>query len=237
MRYAIYFAPAPDSPLTQDASRWLGRNAYSGETLGPPPSLTLPVEHWQALIAEPKRYGFHATLKAPFGLREDRREEELLEAFDRFAASSETVEIPRVLIGQLGHFFAIVPHTLHPPLQMFAASVVEAFEPFRAPLSDTDIARRRPERLTEAQRANLATWGYPYVMDEFRFHMTLTGAVDNEQAPQVRNELRHRFALHENAPLPINGLALFIERERGEPFAIHRWHPLGLPQHDRKILA
>lgn len=236
MRYAIYFAPAPDSPLTQDASHWLGRNAYSGELLGPPPSLALPVEHWQSLTAEPARYGFHATLKAPFELREGRTEEELVEAFESFAAAADPFEIPRVVIGQLGPFFALVPHALYPPLQTFAASVVEAFERLRAPLSHADITRRRPERLTEAQRVNLASWGYPYVMDEFRFHMTLTGAVESEQAPHVHNELRRRFAAHEGAPLPINGLALFIEMRRGDPFTIHRWQPLGVPPHKRKIL-
>lgn len=236
MRYAIYFAPAPNSPLTQDASQWLGRNAHSGELLGPPPSLALPVEQWQMLVGEPARYGFHATLKAPFELREDRTEEELVEAFETFAASSEPFDIPRVIVGQLGPFFALVPHALYPPLQTFAASVVEAFEPFRAPLSEADIARRRPERLTEAQRENLASWGYPYVMDEFRFHMTLTTQVDSELAPPVAAELRHRFAPYEDIPLAIDGLALFVETIRGEPFTIHRWQPLGLPQHNRKIL-
>ncbi len=129
-----------------------------------------------------------------------------------------------------------MPHSLHPPLQIFAASVVEAFEPFRAPLSDADIARRRPERLTEAQRKNLATWGYPYVMDEFRFHMTLTTQVEAEHASPVGAELRHRFGAYEGVPLAIDGLALFVETARGEPFTIHRWQPLGVPQHNRKIL-
>lgn len=236
MRYAIYFAPAPESLLTQEANRWLGRDAFSGEILGPPTPLPFPVEDWQGLVAEPQRYGFHATLKAPFELRAGQSEAELVAAFRRFASSATPLEIPRIVVGQLGPFFALVPHSLHPPLQDFAATVVEAFEPFRAPLSDADVARRRPERLTETQRAHLMTWGYPYVMEELRFHMTLTGAVESEMAPRVHNELRRRFRAHEDAPLPIDGLALFQETRRGEPFTIHSWQPLGLPEQSRKLL-
>jgi putative phosphonate metabolism protein len=236
VRYAIYFSPAPDDPLTAAASEWLGRNAFTGKTADAPASLSLPAERWQQLVAEPRRYGFHATLKAPFELREDRTEAELVSSFDHFAASTGLLEIPRVVLGQLGPFFALVPHESHPPLQAFAASVVEAFEPFRAPLSDADVARRKPERLTEAQRAHLMTWGYPYVMDEFRFHMTLTGPVDPALAPGIDEELQRRFSSFTDMPLTLDGLALFIERSRGEPFSIHRWRPLGQPGANRKIL-
>lgn len=234
MRYAIYFSPAPDDPLTVAASEWLGRNAFTGKTTDAPASLSLPAEQWQQLVAEPRRYGFHATLKAPFELCEGRTEAELVDAFDRFAASAEVLEIPRVVIGQLGPFFALVPHALHPPLQAFAASIVRDFEPFRAPLSDADMARRKPERLTEAQRAHLMTWGYPHVMEEFRFHMTLTGPVDPALAPSIDEELQRRFSSYTNAPLTLDGLGLFVERSRGEPFIIHRRRPLGQPDANRK---
>jgi len=236
LRYAIYYAPVPDDPLTTDASRWLGRNAFSGETFGPPASLAMPTEQWHGLVADPQRYGFHATLKAPFELREGRTEADLIEAFDGFAASMTAFDIPRLVLGQLGPFFALVPHAVYPSLQEFAASVVEEFEPFRAPLSEADVARRHPERLTHAQRGYLQQWGYPYVMDEFRFHMTLTGPVEATLAPQVRDELQARFSPYTDAALRIDGLALFSESTRGAPFNIHRWQPLGVPEQSRKIL-
>lgn len=236
MRYAIYYTPAPDSPLASDAGRWLGRDAFSGEMLGAPGGLAMPSEQWQGLVAEPQRYGFHATLKAPFELRDGQTEAALVDAFDAFAASVAPFDIPEVVVGQLGPFFALVPAVVHAPLQAFAASVVETFEPFRAPLSDADVARRRPERLTETQRENLTAWGYPYVMDEFRFHMTLTGPVEDDLAPTILSELKRRFSRQDGQPLAIDGLALFIEARRGEPFTIHSWRPLGLPAHSRKIL-
>ncbi|MGQ3281168.1 MAG: DUF1045 domain-containing protein, partial [Shinella sp.] len=72
MRYALYFTPSASDPLTLSAQRWLGRNAFTGATLA-----QLSVQGFDAatlagLTADPRRYGFHATLKAPFSLAEGR---------------------------------------------------------------------------------------------------------------------------------------------------------------------
>ncbi|MCZ7484280.1 DUF1045 domain-containing protein [Rhizobium rhizogenes] len=220
VRYAIYFSPAKDHPLTEAASRWLGRNAFSG---------TLHDDHdaYADMTEEPRRYGFHATLKAPFELAEKYSEAELLAAVEGFAASQPAFDIPRVVVGALGPFFALVPDRTYQPLQDFAAEIVDHFDRFRAPLSETDIARRRPQMLTESQRQNLSLWGYPHVMDDFRFHMTLTGRIDEGDQPAMQEVLSARFAEFVDQPLTISGLALFIEETRGAPFTVHRWHPLG----------
>lgn len=237
MRYALYFSPSESHPLTRMASHWLGRDAFSGEIFPTPEVDGLPGETVHALTADPRRYGFHATLKAPFELHPDRTEPELIAATERFAADTPAFDIPNVIIGQLGRFFALVPDTIYPELQHFAARTVEEFEPFRAPLTDADIARRKPENLSAAQRANLDRWGYPYVMDEFRFHMTLTGQVPSEQASAMRLELDRRFAAFEHKALAVDGLALFIEPSRGAPFHVHRWFPLARSAANRKIAS
>lgn len=226
MRYALYFTPPADDPLTRTAAAWLGRDAFSGEDIAAGAADAFPARTMAALTAEPRRYGFHATLKAPFGLAPNRNEEELIAQFEVFCAAQPAFDIPSLVVGQLGPFFALIPAETHPPLQDFAAAVVEAFEPFRAPLSDADIARRKPERLSETQRANLLRWGYPYVMEDFRFHMTLSGPVDPSQADAVRQFATGRFAPFTDKPLRISGLALFIEPERGAPFTVHTWLPL-----------
>ncbi|MBV2184403.1 MAG: DUF1045 domain-containing protein [Rhizobium sp.] len=226
MRYALYFTPPADAPLTRSAALWLGRDAFSGETIAVRDTGPFAAEAFAALTEDPRRYGFHATIKAPFELASDRSEAELIARFEAFCATRPAFEIPSVVVGQLGPFFALIPAEPHPPLQDFAAAAVEAFEPFRATLSDADIARRKPERLSEAQRANLLRWGYPYVMDEFRFHMTLSGPVEPERADAMRELASARFAAFTDKPLPISGLALFVERERGTPFTVHTWQPL-----------
>lgn len=222
MRYAIYFTPAETDPLTQKASRWLGRNAFSG---------TGHDDHqaYADTTAEPRRYGFHATLKAPFELSDEHSEADLLAAFYAFAKSRAAFEIPKLVIGNLGPFFALVPDDTHPPLQDFAADVVEHFEPFRAALSESDIARRRPQKLTDSQRENLVVWGYPHVMDDFRFHMTLTGPVDDTVSAHITSVLTQEFSDFTDRPLSISGLGLFIEEARGEPFTVHTWLPLTGP--------
>lgn len=226
MRYALYFSPAADHPLTKTASRWLGRDAFTDETFATPDVDGLSTEEVHALTADPRRYAFHATLKAPFELAEGKTEAELIEAFEAFAAATEAFEIPNVIVGQLGRFFALVPDQVYPDLQAFAACIVEDFEPFRAPLSEADIARRKPDTLSPEHRANLMRWGYPHVMDEFRFHMTLSGQVPPEQAPAMRAALEPRFAEFINKPLSIDGIALFVEPARGADFIAHRWLPL-----------
>ncbi len=74
-------------------------------------------------------------------------------------------------------------------------------------------------------------------MDEFRFHMTLTGQVPAEEAPAMRRELDRRFADFANAPLTIDGLAIFVEPERGAPFIAHRWLPLASAFENRKTAS
>ncbi|MCL6706030.1 DUF1045 domain-containing protein [Pseudomonas sp. R2.Fl] len=226
MRYAIYFTPAGNDPLTQAAARWLGRDAFSGETFPLSEQGELAADEVMELTADPRRYGFHATLKAPFELRPGTTEEQLLGALEVFCAKTKPFDIPNVILGQIGAFFAVVPDRVYPELQSFAASIVETFEPFRAPLGEADIARRKPEKLTATQRDNLHAWGYPYVFDDFRFHMTLTGQVPADYAGAMRAVLLDRFSTLVDRPLPIDGLALFREDERGAPFLVQSRLPL-----------
>ncbi len=226
MRYALYFSPPQDDSLTRAAAEWLGRDAFSDETYPAPEEPGLPGPEQFELTADPRRYGFHATIKAPFALAASVTEKDLMAVVEDFAARTPAFEIPELVLGQLGRFFALVPGALHQPLQDFASSVVKSFEPFRAALSEADIARRKPEKLTESQRANLMRWGYPYVMDDFGFHMTLTGQVPEERSALMKSILEQRFAAFTGRPLPISGIAVFTEETRGAPFKAHSWLPL-----------
>jgi putative phosphonate metabolism protein len=220
MRYAIYFTPPPQAPLTEAAVRWLGRDAFSDGETTPAASSGLTAEEILAATAEPRRYGFHATLKAPFRLAKGLSEAQLVAALEGFCAARAPFAGPRLALKEPGGFVALMPAEPSPDLDRLAADVVEAFDPFRAPLTDAEVARRRPERLTLAQRANLERWGYPYVFGEFRFHMTLTNALPDEERPRFIGALRVRFAPLLDAPLPVEGLALFREPEPGVPFAV-----------------
>ncbi len=227
VRYAIYFAPPADDRLSQTASRWLGRDAFTGAHFGPPEIAGLDTGLQHALTADPRRYGFHGTLKAPFELAEGRSEEELLNIFECFAADLDPFEIPEIILHQLGPFFALVPSAASDELQDLAEDAVHRFDPFRAPLSDADFARRKPEALPERQRRYLREWGYPYVFEEFQFHLTLTGPVPAETSSVMRAALESTFAEHIGKPLPVTSVALFVEPERGDPFTVRSLLPLG----------
>ncbi|WP_159587020.1 DUF1045 domain-containing protein [Chelativorans xinjiangense] len=227
MRYAIYFTLDKDDPLGRVAERWLGRSVFGRQVPAPVAVDTFSAAEIAFHTAAPRRYGFHATLKAPFRLAEDRSEGELTAALARFAAEREPVVLERVAARRLGGFFAIVPETPSPELARLAGEVVEAFEPFRAPLSPEEIERRSPENLTPEQLKNLHKWGYPYVFDAFRFHMTLTGRVPEAEAPRMERAIDAFFGPLLLEPLELSSLALFAEPELGAPFHIKSFHAIG----------
>lgn len=220
MRYAIYYTPPQDDPLTRAAVRWLGRDAFTGETMTAQPVGDLSAAEVAYHTASARRYGFHATMKAPFVLADGMTESDLVAALDAFAASVEPVRLPAVRARQIDGFFAIVPAQRSEALDRLAGDVVMAFERFRAPMREVDIARRNPDALTPSQLRHLHRWGYPYVFDEFRFHMTLSGRVAGTDATRIAGALDAHFGVLLSDPLEIASIALFVEMEPGAPFAI-----------------
>jgi putative phosphonate metabolism protein len=232
MRYAIYYTPPADAPLTRAASSWLGRDAFTG-ALTPPSGGSLSSTEIATHTAPPRHYGFHATLKAPFRLADNETEASLVKAVDAFAAGAAPVVLPRIRIGQLDGFFALLPERRSAELDRFAGDAVTAFDRFRAPANEADILRRNPEALDHAQLKNLQRWGYPYVFESFRFHMTLTGRVQPQESPRVRQALEDHFASAVPEPFEIASLALFVESEPGAPFKVYSFHPLGRRSKER----
>ncbi|MCE7027246.1 DUF1045 domain-containing protein [Jiella avicenniae] len=218
MRAAIYFTPPAGSPLAMTANRWLGRNPFDGEASREAIAVRDP------LVASPARYGFHATIVAPFALADAVDLQRIDARLSQFCAAQRPFAITARVPARLGAFFALVPAEPSPEMSAMEASAVRAFAPFRAPLSEEAIARRRPDRLTERQRAYLEEWGYPYVFEEFRFHMTLSGALSDEQVEALSPDLQETFAEFDGETLAIDQLAIFVEPEPGAPFRVHSVH-------------
>lgn len=218
-RYAIYYAPRADSALWTKACAWLGYDAWTGETLERPVLTGLTDLDLDALTADPRGYGFHATLKAPFELAGDRSEAELLAAAEQGAARLTPFEVP-ISPDALGRFLAFRLQQPSPEMQALHTLSVRDFDLFRAPLSAADLARRRKAPLTPEQDARLLEWGYPYIFEDFRFHMTLTGAIrEDAVGERVLAALRDHFAL-ETGPHLFDGIAVFKQDERQARFRI-----------------
>lgn len=218
-RHAVYFAPRPDSDLWRIGSALLGYDAQSGDDVAPLTPAGWTQAHWHDLTHEPRRYGFHATLKAPFRLRDGVTEDALCAALHGLAARLPAFAQP-LHVARLGHFVAVVPTGHAPRLGALADAAVDAFEPFRATLSPAEIARRQPERLTPRQRELLDQYGYPYVREEFRFHMTLTGRLDPDSAdpvPALSGLLEPALS---PGPVAIDQIALFRQDTPGSRFRI-----------------
>ena len=226
-RYAIYYAPESSSPLWRFGSSVLGYDAETGGNLAFPQDLVTAWPNWAQLTGDPRKYGFHATLKAPFRLGSGKSEADLLTAARAFASSSRAFSIEALRVATIGRFVALVPAGSVEPLQALAAGIVDAFEPFRAPLTEADRARRLKSSLTRAQTFYLDTYGYPYVHDEFRFHMTLTGGLPSEMLADVNLRLSDAYvASVPSAPVTISGIAVFRQDHPANRFRIIARLPL-----------
>jgi putative phosphonate metabolism protein len=219
-RYAIYYAPAQGSSLDQFGAEMLGYDAWMGTTLPFPESVVEKIPDWRELSEDPRKYGFHATLKAPFALADDKTERVLFTACANFADTARP--IPRItpVVNSISGFIAVIPDRPSVELEQLAADTVRAFDDFRASLTGQDRARRNPARLTPRQVEYLDHWGYPYVMEEFRFHMTLTGRLDEARREGVVAILREHFARLGLAELAVDRLALFRQTDPGARFTI-----------------
>ncbi len=229
MRYAIYFVPDPDSELADFGARWLGYDVETGTTFAAPVIPGLDAGTWQDRVSEPARYGLHATLKAPFRLAEGLGEPELVAALRDFAHSVTPVRVPVLSLKNLRGFFALMPAIRNDLLEDLSARAVRAFDGFRAPLTEAEIARRQAVRLSDGQQKNLDRWGYPYVFDEASFHITLTGRTSGEDADGVEAILTDFFEPVIGRPLIVDRVALAVEREPGARFEVLAAASLGHP--------
>lgn len=217
-RFAVYYAP-PEGAFSRRANAWLGRDAAAGKPVAHP-DLGLPAA---AMTRAPRRYGFHGTIKPPFRLAPGQDAATLQDALEGLAARLAPLTLPGLRLASLGGFLALVADSDTAPLSDLAAAVVRGLDPLRAPLTGAEIARRRPERLSPRQRALLEQWGYPWVMEEFRFHLTLTDRLEEPLASRAAQILAGYFAPVLPRPFAIHDLCLFGEDAEGQFHLLRRY--------------
>jgi hypothetical protein len=229
-RYALYLTPLPDSDLWRFGCDVVGRDALTGQSCEGFAPEGHEIEAWRQLTSEPRRYGFHATVKAPFRLRADL---DVVDVIDHVAALARTFhpfEAGELRVGAMATddgraFVALKPDGAAKGLHAFEERVVRTLDVLRTPLSEGE-RRRRDSRLSPRQRYYLEAWGYPYVIDEFRPHFTLTNAVADPA--RIMKSLEWEFSLRVSSrTLLVDALTLFGESEPGGEFRILRRFPLG----------
>jgi hypothetical protein len=221
VRVAIYWAPRLDDPLHTRGSAWLGRDAETGAA---PPQPSLPGLDIAEITADARGYGLHATLKPPFRLRTDWRA--LRDDALALAARTRPFALPPLALAEHHGFLALLETAKSAELQAFCDACVEALDAHREPPSPEEIARRRPERMTERQRELLHRWGYHYVFDEWWFHVTLSRRLTPAERAVVQPALAAHLGDAPALPRRVTELCLFTQAAPGAPFLIAERLPL-----------
>ncbi len=211
-RAAVYYAPECDDPLWSAGCAWLGGDPETG--------FLLESQGIAALTSDPRRYGFHATLKPPMRLRG---------TFDDFVADVEKLarrltrfEMPRLRVADDFGFLALLAEP-SPALDEIAAACVTELDPHRLPEDAASQAKRAIGR-TESERRNLSRWGYPFVLEDWRFHMTLSNTA---AAVSLLDPARAHFEKALAAQRYFASLAIYIEPAPGENFRLVKRLDLG----------
>ena len=221
-RYAVYYLPPADAPWAQWATRWLGWDCITGQLVAQPDIDALP-QPPDLLTATPRKYGLHATIKPPMRLATGRSADDLTQALATLCGRTAPVTMDGLKIQKMGRFLALRPVGDVTALNTLAATCVTELDPFRGPQTEGELAKRRAGGLTPTQEANLVQFGYPYVRDEFRFHITLSGRLAAEHLTSVENALQDHLGAMLPKPFEITDLALAGEGPEGRFHLIHRY--------------
>jgi putative phosphonate metabolism protein len=221
-RYAVYFTPEPGSALAEFGARWLGWDIEAGTPVVQPAIASIDPERLRTITAEPRRYGFHGTLKPPFVLADGTSETDLSAAVASLAAQVSAFAAPRLRLMRIAGFWALTVSEPCPPLDGLAKRCVRELDRFRAAPAAAELERRRRAGLSSRQETLLQRWGYPYVMEEFRFHMTLTGRLDGTESAAVGAALAPLVAPLCQASLPIDAIGLLHQPSAELPFRLLR---------------
>ena len=228
-RYAVYAVPDPQSPLFLRASRWLGWDSVAAVALPFPAAgeLDNPGSLYIELMTRtPRKYGLHGTMKPPMRLAEGCDEATLIVRAREFASTLAPVSIPALEIAAIGSFLALVPAEPNAGLADLAGGIVTGLDEFRRPPNEAEMDKRRAAGLSARQDELLREWGYPYVLDEFRFHMTLSGRLDADRKSMALAMLETWIAPVVPAPFILDRLAIMGEANDGR-FRLVKWVSLG----------
>lgn len=228
MRLGIYFVPDPETALYQQASRWLGYDIHGGRELHYDKTLLRINPQHQQLVAPARRYGFHATLKAPFRLRDGEKVETIVEALHEFSGRFRKFTLPSLQLQTFSSFSCLVPEKTSSEINDIADQLVHDFDKFRSPLTKEELDKRMAKKISTRQLLLLRQWGYPYVFDCYRFHMTLTGTLPSD--PLKKNEIQELLARYFEPvlkqPICFNAISLVCEPEPKSCFVHVQQFPL-----------
>ena len=108
-------------------------------------------------------------------------------------------------------------------LTKLAAQIVTDLDAFRASTLPAELEHRRAAGLTARQDHNLMTWGYPYVLEDFHFHLTLSGQLKPTEGAKVLRALEPHINSVLPAPFAVDHITLMGQTGDGMFHEMHRY--------------
>jgi hypothetical protein len=226
-RYAIFFAPNPGSSLDLLGKNWLGRCAETNTPVKHTAVPSLNSSEIHELTKNPRHYGLHGTIVPPFVLQDKFSRADLVDHVKIFAQSQLPFAFDQFTLKEIGLFLALVPED-QGMMATLAETCLREFHGFRKQPPQKELERRKAAKLTFVQQQLLQKWWYPYVLEEFKFHITLTGSIKNKKkratVMQALSKLMDKIC-HEKQP--VEDLCIFHQSDTKSPFTIIERIPLG----------
>jgi hypothetical protein len=222
-RYAIYWIPPSGSVLEQFGRSWLGGDLETGEMHDR--RIGLGEELAERAAKSPRRYGFHATIKAPFRLASDVTEDDLAEALALFCSKRRLIRSGPLGLERFPSYLALCPQNRRSEIEWLASDCVANFDRFRAPLTDADRKRRRGE-LPPLEKLQMEQFGYPYIFSLFYFHISLAGPLEPRELDAVAAALRPALRGFANEDFLLGELCLVGDPGDGALFKMISRAPL-----------
>lgn len=220
-RYAIYYTPPPFSALARFGSGVIGYDCFDAVDVTHARLEGIDATVHKLMTVDPRRYGFHATIVAPFHLGKH-SEDDLIAAASDYATRTRPARLGSLAMSAIGDFIALVPAEASEGISKLAANCLNAFDEYRAPLTAADRERRLKSKLSAHQIELMDRWGYPYVLDEYRFHMTLTGALPDNLRDMFRDALERAFAERAGDTFEIDAISVMRQDDAGARFRVLR---------------
>ena len=229
-RVAIYFLPKKNSSLENFGKNLLGRDINKKKKI----SLTRRQKYFinrgftffdelKDYCEQPAKYGFHATLKAPFRLKRNVKTKNFYDVISHIAAQHSRFKIKGLKIVYSKKFTFITSRKPNKLLINLENDLVKHLDTFRAELNKTEIKKRIPDSLTFKQNKYLKEWGYPFVFDQFKFHMTLMNQNNNKLSNKQKLELEKLIYKISNNVIEFNEISLLGENKNGHFEEIKRF--------------
>jgi hypothetical protein len=170
----------------------------------------------------------HGTLKPSFELSPHTTEQELLTVATLVCRGLAPLKLPALELGEIANIVSLVLEASSVELENFATYCVRAFDGYRRALTPDQEEVFRKNRLTVHQEQMLEHWGYPYVNEEFDFHISLTDPIpDERERHRVKDVLEGIAAPVLRKPLIMRELAVFKQNGTQESMSVIARIPFG----------